>query len=187
MLGEFDAAMKSGITPARKASLDKILASLNQLSSNVSNDPDLRALLFTAYLKTGDLQGNIYESNLGDAPGARQSYERALALATQPSEIAETAIRLGDIAYNSGDRRAALGDYQRAERSLEQEIRKAPGQPVLWPDLTRVWYKIGLAQSQLGDLRGAVDSYQHELRLAQQWSASFPSSLDVRRELAVAE
>jgi serine/threonine protein kinase len=187
MLGEFDAAMKSGITPARKASLDKTLASLNQLSSNASNDPDLRALLFTAYLKTGDLQGNIYESNLGDGPGARQSYERALALATQPSEIAQTAIRLGDIAYNSGDRRAALGDYQRAEQSLEQDVRKVRGQALLFPDLTRVWYKIGLAQSQLGDLRGALDSYQHELRLAQQGSASFPSSLDARRDLAVAE
>jgi len=184
-MGDLDVPSKS--TSARKASLDRILSGLNQLSTDGARDPDMRALLFTGYLKAGDLQGNIYENNLGDVAAAAKSYNRALELARQPSEIAQASMRLGDVAFNQGAFRSALASYRKADELLEPVLQKTPGQPQLWLDVTRNWYRIGFMQSQLGSLREALDSYKRELELARQWSAHFPSSLEVRRELALAE
>ena len=80
----------------------------------------------------------MFESNLGDASSAQQCYERAAALAGQPADAAEAAIGLGDIAYYRGDRKTALGDYQKAEQVLEQASRANPQVERLWLDLTRV-------------------------------------------------
>ncbi len=187
MLGDFDAALRSGSTSARKASVDEILANLKQLSPGTSNDPELRELLFKGYLKVAGLQGNIFESNLGNAAAAKQSYQQAEAFARLPAELAQAAIGLGDVAYNSGDRNNALTYYQKAEEELEQAAHANSRPDQLWPDLTRVWYKIGLTQGQLANLPQALESYQHELQLAQQWSQQSPSSPDVRRALALAE
>jgi tetratricopeptide (TPR) repeat protein len=184
-MGDLDAPSKS--TSARKASLDRILSSLNQLSSDGARDPDMSALLFTGYLKAGDLQGNIYENNLGDVTAAAKSNERAMTLARPPSEIDQASMRLGDVAFNQGAFRSALSSYRNADQLLESALQKNPGQPQLWLDVTRNWYRIGFMQSQLGSMHEALDSYQRELQLARQWSAQFPSSLEVRRELALAE
>jgi tetratricopeptide (TPR) repeat protein len=104
-----------------------------------------------------------------------------------PAEFALAAIGLGDVAYNSGDRIAALAHYQKAELVLEQALHGSARQEQFWPDLTRVWYKIGFTQGQLARLAEALESYRHELQVAQQWSQQAPSSLDVRRALALAE
>jgi serine/threonine protein kinase len=187
MLGDFDTALRSGSTSARKASMDEVLANLKQLSPGTTNDPELRELLFKGYLKVAGLQGNIFESNLGDAGGAKQSYRRAETFARMPVELAQAAIGLGDVAYNSGDRKDALTQYQKAEGELERASHGAVRPDQLWPDLTRVWYKIGLTQWQLANLPQALESYQHELQIAQQWAQKAPPSPDVTRALALAE
>ena len=186
MLGDFDAALRSGSTAARKASIDEILASLKQLSPDTSKDPEVRELLFKAYLKVGSLQGNMFDSNLGDTDGAKQSYQQAEALARTPAELAQASIGLRDVT-NTGSHKAALAQYQKEALELERAVLGSPSQEQLWPDLTRIWYKIGLTQGQLGNLPEQIESYQHELQVAGQWSARAPASPDVRRALALAE
>jgi serine/threonine protein kinase len=185
MVGDFDSALASGTTSARKAALDKILDIINRLSPDVASDPNLRAVLFKAYLKAGDLQGNVYENNLGDAAGARLNYERALALARAPAEIAQASMRLGDAASNT-DRKEALANYYKAKQVLERTVQNDPRRPQAWLDLTRAWYKIGLVQSGLGNKQEALGSYQRELELAHQAFNLLPS-LENRREQALAE
>jgi len=186
MLGDFDSALISGSTSARKESLDEILANLKQLSSGSANDSEIRELLFKAYLKVGEVQGSMFHSNLGDAAGAKASYRHAEALARTPAEIAQAAIGLGDSAYYSGDHRAALVHYQKAGQVLEQAVQVNPLVEKQLLELAGLWYKIGFIQRETS-LPQALESYQHELEIAQRTSRGFPLSVDVRRALALAE
>jgi tetratricopeptide (TPR) repeat protein len=189
VLGDFDTAMQSGVTSARRAAIESVLTSLQELSPS-AKDPALRELVFRAYIRAGDLQGNVYESNLGDAGAAKQSYERALALAEaagSPTGIAEATGKLGDIAFQAGDRKAALGRYTTARRQYEDLVARRSGDRALALSLVRLWYKTGLAQLQLGDVPQAQDSYRRELRLSETLVAEPGAGLDERRELAKAE
>jgi eukaryotic-like serine/threonine-protein kinase len=190
MLGDFDAAIKSGATSARKAAQEEILGAVQGLSPNAAGDPELRKLLIQAYLKVGDLQGNPYETNLRDAAGAKQSYQKALELAEAArieSDVALVKLKLADIAFEDGERSAALDQYLKSRDILERIRRKDPRNAEALRDLTRVWYKIGLTQYLLGNVQEALRSYRFELELAGQWSTSPGAGSDARRESALAE
>ncbi len=185
MLNDLDNALKSGATSARKVLADDVLARLTQLSSGRVSDPDLRVLLVTAYLKLGDIQGNMFTNNLGDPSAARQSYQRARQFARTPDEIVEAERRLGDMAFNSGQFGDALASYQRAAPILDRAVQKNPQQPALYAAATTNWYRIGFMQSQMGRMHDALESYEHEISVAQQQFDLFPDS-NVRRELGLA-
>ncbi|HEX3682818.1 MAG TPA: protein kinase [Bryobacteraceae bacterium] len=190
MLGDLDAAMQSGMTPARKASMEKALNSLRELSPDARDEPTLRELLVKAYLKVGDLQGNVYEINLGDAAAARQSYQRALELAQaagRKDDIAVASMKLADSDFDAGDRQKALREYNQARAALEQLAAVDANNAAARMNLTGTWYRIGLTQSQLGDVQGALESYQHELQLAGAWAKSPGAGLQERRRVALAE
>jgi tetratricopeptide (TPR) repeat protein len=189
VVGDFDAAMQSGVTSARKAVMQGVLNSLEELSPG-ANDPALRDLLIKAYIRVGDLEGNVYESNLGNAAGARESYERALLLAqAQGSQtaIAQATAKLGDVAFQEGDRKTALARYSDARQRDEHLLLQRRGDRTLPSEVIRLWYKTGLTQLQLGDVLGAQDSYRRELELSQQLVARPGATLEDRRELAKAE
>jgi serine/threonine protein kinase len=187
ILGGYDTALKTGSTPARKASLDEMLANLNQLSSDSATDPKVRDLLAKAYLKIGGLQGDMFENNVGDAASAMESYQRAAALASTPDEIAAAAVGLGNVINIGGDHRAALAQYEKAGKVLAQALRRPQGDERLGLRQAQVWHKKAFVQAQLGNLPQALDSSRNELRLAQQLSERFPASMETRRELALAE
>jgi len=186
MLGDFDTALRTGSTSARKVSLDHVLENLNQLSRGSADDPKLRALLFRAYMKVGEVEGNLFESNLGDAAAAKQSYQHAAALAAPPDETAEASIGLGDMDLN-GDSRAALAQYEKAESVLAQAVHQGPPDEKRGLNLARIRYKKSVAQMLLGSLPEALETRRNELRFSEQLAPAFPSSLDVRREVALAE
>lgn len=73
----------AGSTPARKLIVEKALAYLEQLRAEAGSNPALGAELAAGYRQVGDVQGGPFGSNLGDPKGARASYERAQALATE--------------------------------------------------------------------------------------------------------
>jgi eukaryotic-like serine/threonine-protein kinase len=186
MLGDFDAALRSGSTSARKALLDEILVNLKQISPGSADDPQIRELLFKAYSIVGRVQCSMFESNLGDTAGANESYRLAEALARTPVEVAQAAIGLGDGAYCAEDHQAAIAYYHKAVQLLGRAVQTSPLEETLWLDLTRLWYKIGLIQQETS-LPQALDSYQQELNLAQTRLLDFPSSIEMLREVALAE
>jgi tetratricopeptide (TPR) repeat protein len=187
ILGNLDAAAAAGPTKARRDLLDKILVSLSGVAPNTEKDPELRSLLFRTYRKLGDLQGNIYENNLGSPAAAKRSYERALALAGNPAEVAQASLGLGDVAFQGGDLHAALKRYLSAEPLLEGSVGSNPQLEDIWLDLTRARYKIGLMHGELGNLNEEADAYSRELQAANRWAAALPDSPSARRELALAE
>lgn len=177
MLNDLDTALKSGATPARKALIDGVLKKLPDLASSPVRDPDLRHLLVTAYLKLGDIQGNLFTNNLGDAAAAKQSYEQARHFAQSPDEIAQVERRLvGDAAFRNGDYVAALASYQKVAPFLDAAVHEKPKSEEAYPEATTNWYRIGVCESQIGRLDDALRSYENESRLADQQFQLFPNS-----------
>jgi tetratricopeptide (TPR) repeat protein len=108
-----------GSTQARELIVKRALEYLDRLSVESADDPALRRELATAYRKVGDVQGNPYQSNLGDLAGARRSYETAIGLmeplvaagtATNEdrAELAAAELTGGGIVVMEGDAKGAV-------------------------------------------------------------------------------
>jgi non-specific serine/threonine protein kinase/serine/threonine-protein kinase len=69
-----------GSTKVREMLVKDALTYLDNLSSESSADRGLQRELALAYLKVADVQGKIYDANLGDMAGALSSYRKAIAL-----------------------------------------------------------------------------------------------------------
>jgi non-specific serine/threonine protein kinase/serine/threonine-protein kinase len=69
-----------GATPARKLIVSRALEYLDGLSQEAGGDPSLQRELAAAYERIGDVQGNPYAANIGDAIGAAASYHKSLAI-----------------------------------------------------------------------------------------------------------
>ncbi|MFI1367815.1 tetratricopeptide repeat protein [Streptomyces griseochromogenes] len=62
--------------------------------------------VFTRYAYVHELRG--------DVPTARRVLEQALSVATSPGDVAYVSAQLGQLAWNQGDYKSALGSYARA-------------------------------------------------------------------------
>ncbi|HEY6806518.1 MAG TPA: protein kinase [Pyrinomonadaceae bacterium] len=69
-----------GSTKVREMLVKDALQYLDQLSQESAGDRSLQRELALAYLKVGNVQGRIYEANLGDVTGALASYRKAITL-----------------------------------------------------------------------------------------------------------
>ncbi|MED5622316.1 serine/threonine protein kinase [Ideonella sp. BN130291] len=67
----------AGATGARKLAVERALEYLQDLSADAARDPALALEIGTGYRKVGEIQGRAHVANLGDAAGARASYQRA--------------------------------------------------------------------------------------------------------------
>jgi eukaryotic-like serine/threonine-protein kinase len=187
MLFDFDNAMQSGVTSARRAFLQKVVEHLHRMSAVSTDDPDVRRLMIEAYFKIGDLQGDIYDPNLGDLKGAEQSYSKALALAQasvaadphNPAAQRTLALakrRFGNLAATRGDYRAALDQYKKTEADFKVLLAQQPNDEQTLADLMETRSDIGRTQIQIGDYSGALATYRGYLQLAEQMAASHPTS-----------
>ncbi len=69
-----------GSIEARKMLVTDALKYLDSLDANSDDDPELQKELARAYLKMGDVQGKMYQANIGDTAGAIESYKKAVNL-----------------------------------------------------------------------------------------------------------
>jgi serine/threonine-protein kinase len=134
--------------------------------------------LASGYLKLGDLQGRPARSSLGDPLGARQSYQKALAILTRLSdanpddievirEASNLHSRLGEIAAVTGDEAAGQRQFQRA-----LELR----QRVLAANPTDARARDGIALTYLVMGQNTTDSLQK--------LAHYRRALELRAEIA---
>jgi len=70
----------TGATPARKLAVDTGLRYYDLLLKDAAGNRELLKEIARGYDRLGDVQGNIYFSNLGDIPGSEASYRKALAI-----------------------------------------------------------------------------------------------------------
>ena len=187
VLIDLDGAMRSGETAARKELVRKAMEYLDVMARESRNDATIQRDLIEGYIKMGDVQGNLYGSNLGESSGAERSYAKAL-------EIAETAVRshpndletrrelalanskLADVLALTGSGAEALKKYDHARRIYEELQREHPSSKEHFPSLMKVWERIGNTQGQLGDPIGRLQSLRHSLEIGRTWLAFDPKA-----------
>jgi len=195
VLFEFDDAIRSGVTPARQKLVERALTYLDRLARETSRDVSLRRELMEGYFRVGDVQGNLYGPNLGDAAGARRSYQRALELANElytanpedpvsRRDLARANVKLGDLSALGGDRREALEDYQKALRVFDQLAAASPANLAAKREVLTLASKIGFTHYQLGNLAAALASYQRCLVMAHEWQKAEPDQPVAKRAVA---
>ncbi len=191
VLFNLDDAIRAGPTSARRTVVAEGLKYLSRLEKDSGGDPSLSRELAAAYLKIGDLQGNLYLANIGNQAAARRSYESAQRIAAAlgakhpgdleaAREAAEASVKIANLLSLGADRDEALRRYDAAKSVFEK---LAPRYPPARHDLMDVWAKIGFAHLQVGDPRGALAAYRQCLEIARQIAASDPS-VPARRALA---
>lgn len=112
-------------TAARKALVTEALAYLDGLEAQAADDVALKVELADAYQKLGDVQGNQFFANLGDAAGAKSSYDRMIRLrrevaAARPGDavaqvgLSHAETRMADTALQENRLDEAMAGYERA-------------------------------------------------------------------------
>jgi eukaryotic-like serine/threonine-protein kinase len=194
ILYDFDEAMRSGPTSARKGIVSKGLDALDRLAQE-SPDESLKRDLIEGYLRIGDLQGNLYGPNLGDLEGARENYQKALDLAqalyrrngddrTVRRDFARANQKLGEILALRADHTAALEQYAKALEAFERMAAANSGDVQALRDLLAVYERMGHTRYQVGDLSGALDDYDRYLAVSAKLLANSPQDPTQRRAFA---
>ncbi|HWZ85241.1 MAG TPA: protein kinase [Thermoanaerobaculia bacterium] len=195
-LFEFHDAIRDlpGSTAARALVVRRALEYLDSLSTESGGDRALRRELAEAYRRVGDVQGNPFTANLGDAGGAVASYEKAVRLlggavalpdATddERSSLATTYLMLGGLYLNQGKREEALA-ISRKGLALRQTLAAcAPADHGRQMDLSQAWQFVAFDASAAGKAGQAAGALASQSAILEVERAAHPSDPGVRRSL----
>lgn len=83
LLSEIDEAIQKipGSTAAQKLLVSTVLKHLDRSAKDAASDPQRQLDLANAFIRLANVQGNPYDQNIGDAPGALASLDKALSIA----------------------------------------------------------------------------------------------------------
>ncbi len=199
-LFEFHDAIRNlpGATPARQLLVQRALEYLSKLAEEARGDRRLQRELAEAYMKVGNVQGNPYAANLGDAEGAAKSYDKALqiskALAQSDSTDPETRRclarsykSLGEVLPVLGRPGEAVKNFREAAAILESLTATDQDNAALRQELANSYQELGDVQGHsglqnVGDPAGALESYRKALTL---YETLAPQSAESRRGAAL--
>ena len=191
-----------GSTPARRLLVTKALEYLDKLAQDAGGAPDLQRELGTAYIKVGDVQGRPLNPNLGDTPGALDSYRKAIGIyeslqgsphATEQTrrELATAYLRLSEVLSSSGNTAAAL-DVARQGLDLQRKASEnsAGGDSAVPAEVRRElaasYSRVGDLLSATGDTKGALEHRRMSLAMMETVSATDADNIANIRQLATA-
>jgi non-specific serine/threonine protein kinase/serine/threonine-protein kinase len=191
-----------GATPTLQLLVEDSMEYLDNLAKDASGDISLQRDLATAYEKLGNAQGNPYESNLGDAAGAIQSFQKSLAIrqsimssgqATDEDQAALAgAYRLVGLIHwaTLGDSAKAFDNAQKA-LSVAEAAYKASKTPNM-----RVVGELGMdyevrgvllggdgSNPGMGNPRAGLEDHKKALALFEQLAAAYPSDYKKQRKV----
>ncbi|MBL8231625.1 MAG: protein kinase [Bryobacterales bacterium] len=159
-----------GATGARQQVVRTAIEYLDSLAKEATGDAALLSELATAYERVGDVQGNPYHSNLGDAKGAYESYARAMSLrreigksadrpASFPEDLLHSALKLADM-------HSIMGQTAEAERLLSDSIAEFhAGASSARIAGARLYVRRGDVRDKQGRIGEAVDDYRRAVTL----------------------
>jgi serine/threonine protein kinase len=184
-----------GSTTARQLLARRTLEYLDGLAREASDDPTLQIELFIAYINLGDVQGNPFYPNIGDAGGALESYRKAQAIADALARAAPaderarrrvwlTHIKIGDMQVFTGDTNGAKESFSRAQANIEELAAAHPENVTLQQDLGSSYDRSGNVLLATGDARAALDSFRRALAIFRELSAKQPANDALRRNVA---
>ena len=198
LMFEIDDSVKDlqGSTPTRRLIVSRALEYLDSLAGEAADNPTLQRELATAYEKIGDIQGNPYSANLGDADGALASYRKALAIREKIKNVTNTLDArmelgrsyraLGDILEQKGDVAGTMENYRRSKATFEELAVANPQEFSVQDELGRSYETLGdgLSRSENGTVE-RLKSYQTALSIRETLLGQKPSDPKLRRSVAV--
>ena len=186
-----------GSTPVRKRLVKDALVYLDKLSRQ-SGDTSLQREMVEAYVKIGNVQGNSYNSNLGDMAGALASLRKAVAagerlVARDAGGLNQRALASAysaeaDVLYSQNDLAAADLEYRKAASLAEAAVRKLPPDPETrrqWAGTLRNWGDLAGAEgmSNMGKPEVALARYRQSLEIVRGLVKEYPGSRPARKDL----
>ena len=177
-----------GSLPMQQRLVQDSLAYLEALQKEAGNDALLWQDIAEAWMKTGNLQGNPYVSNLGDFKGAERSYAQAeAALAQVPDNAGGTvrAILQARLLANQAHLDYRDGELDRARARYEASIAIFEAMAESDRALTDIRLEYADTLDNLGDLLGRDG--QNSLMQIERARATYLQSAEVRAAALAAE
>jgi serine/threonine protein kinase/tetratricopeptide (TPR) repeat protein len=193
-LFEFHDAIRDlpGATPARVLVVKRAQQYLASLARDAGGDIGLQRELAASYQKLGEIQYGV-GVNLGDYDGARNSFERALAirrtLATSPAaredidELVHLEWTMGVFFTYVGDLTLSEGHFRAAAEKLEELMSDPSGQDRR-SRLGAALQHMAFALELRGELRAAIESLLRAVAAFEGFVASHPENAGARGNLA---
>jgi serine/threonine protein kinase len=183
-----------GTLPARKLLVDRAREYLDSLSREASGDADLQRELAAAYDRIGDLLGYTGAANLGDYPGALQSYEKALSiressLAAHPDDrqmqldLLNDYFRLSFVLQDTGQYAKALAHLQMG-LTLAQRTAKIHSEAMFTDFLAGFYWQTANVLMQSGDYANALEKYRQGASIRETLVGNGDTTPVVRTHLA---
>ena len=186
----------AGATQSRKQILDSALRYLDSLTQESGGDPALQRELASAYQRMGEVRFQQTMGNLGDTPGALESYGKSLSLrkaiagsaaATSDDQLnlAKSYYYISRILNVAGNVAGSLKNGQQAVSILEDMRSKTPRDEKVLSALQSSYDAVGDALSSdangsgLGRIAEAADVHQKALVLAQGRAKKYPRAVAI--------
>jgi tetratricopeptide (TPR) repeat protein len=189
-----------GATPVRKLIVERVLEHLNQMPQGAEESRLNRLYLVNAYVRLATVQGDPYEQNIGDAPGALASLDKALALARSlqsqfPKDqgvldaLALALTARSRVLYGIGRAQAAVADVSAAIPILDAEIQSPTATAARIADTATTYHLLGDELGEpgtpsIGDYPHALKAYRKSYGLYQRALLIDPNLKQAKRELA---
>jgi serine/threonine protein kinase len=200
LLSELDEAIKQlpGSTGVQKLLVTRVLEHLDRMAADAQGDRQTQLDLVDAYTRLGNIQGNPYEQNLGDAAGALVSIGKAITLAgpwvrSNPQD--RDALRAlgiaqedrGEVLSEFGTPQDSVDSMQAAVKSYDRLISLPGVSPALLTEAGRVSDTLGDEMGEdigLANVAAAITSYRKAMELDKRALQIDPKDSSAQRALA---
>ncbi len=203
LLSELDDAIKElpGSTSVQRLLVTRVLEHLDRMSKDAAGDRLIQLDLVNAYTRLGNIQGNPYDQNLGDPPGALVSLDKALAIAkslTASAALDREALHAmasvqqarSEVLWGVERTPEAVASMRTATQAFERLVAEHDSTPDLICEGAAAYGTLGDELGQpgtpsLGDVAGALAAYRRNIQLyerALSIEAGFPRA---RRGLGI--
>jgi len=203
LLSELDEAIKElpGSTGAQKLLVTRVLEHLDRMAADSQGDRTAQLDLADAYTRLGNLQGNPYDQNVGDTPGALTSMDKAIAIAAPISAadpkdlaalqaLAKAQEAKSEIYFGTGRSREAIESMRAALPAFDRLIEPKNAPATLIGEVASVYGTYGdeLGQpgtASLGDPEAALAAYRRTIDLDRRAISVDPNFMRPRRGLGI--
>jgi tetratricopeptide (TPR) repeat protein len=201
LLSELDSAIQQlpGSTHAQQVLVARVLEHLERVATDAQTDRQTGVILANAYVRLGNLQGDPYEQNIGDTPGAIRSLNKAVATleplaATYPKDasvllaLARAEEARGEILSQADDNDLAAASMRSGIASYESLLALPRPSAALCFETAVAYETYGdlLGQDMgFGDAAGALSNYRRAIDLDYRALSIDPNFTRVRRGLPV--
>jgi len=200
LLSELDDAIKElpGSTGVQQLLVTRVLEHLDRMAKDAAGDRQTELDLAIAYTRLGNIQGNVYEQNLGDRIGSLASINKALTLAQglakdapqDPQVLHALALAQtsrGEILSETTDLQGSVASLQAAAQIYDQLLAMPGATATLIFEASTVNSTLGDVLGQdtgLAEIDEALSHYKKSLAMDERAYALDPSSMRARTGIA---